>query len=323
MFFRQAQKGDTLSISAREWNFAREGANIAEAIARRAGGQGLRDFVLPGQVMAAAKGQDLLAGDLVVLEEFFVAPESLGTSAAHFCVAASLPEEGGSGIFAVMEEDAKQGSYGKANCCGLFLVPWSGKEEQETKSFAEPDGKGGVQPADGGITVVAADASASVALIALGGEGTAISSCGMFDTRLVTENDSTILECWNSSQDDDCKVAGILSVNGQHYEVQRGKQTLPKGKTVYCWAVFRAPVRAEESSTLNGKTVIQDVPEAAYLECTTVLMDSSPELTYSLIATVHPDGVLDKARPRGVIEAVWFGPARDLWKDTIATGTTK
>ncbi len=145
-------------------------------------------------------------------------------------------------------------------------------------------------------------------------------STGMFDTALLTdEKGRPVLRCWNSATMEDDAHAGILSVNGQNFLVPRRDIILEEGKETFCWAVFQAPRRREESSTLTGE-IQEDAPGSASLETTLSLMDSTPEKTFSLIAIVRKDGTLEKVRPRGIIEATWFGPARDLWKDAIETG---
>ena len=322
MNYQQVKSGDKFSISAREWNAVRNAASVADRTAMSMRGATLGGALGYGEFFGVAVGTSFKIGECGYIQGFSAYPEDLASRSETYALEVRAVDYDMKAPLCIALDNVEDGGMGRFKVSGYCLARWTG--DNELIEFAIPNGDGYLVPCqDHGVSVVAAMKDEKLALVLLSGTSSSAGTVGMFDTRLVTENDSTILECWNSSQDDDCKVAGILSVNGQHYEVQRGKQTLPKGKTVYCWVVFRAPVRAEESSTLNGKTVTQDVPEAAYLECTTVLMDSSPELTYSLIATVHADGVLDKARPRGVIETVWFGPARDLWKDTIATGTTK
>ncbi len=319
MNYQQVQSGDKFSMSAREWNAVRNAVTVAERTAMSMRGATLGGALEYGEFFGVANGVSFAIGECGYIQGFASSPDDLASRSEAYALEVRAADYDMKAPICIAMDNVDKGGMGRFKVSGYCLARWDG--DDELAEFAIPDGNGCLIPnLDHGVSVVAAMASEKIALVLLSGTPTSTAGTGMFDTRLIKKDDSTILECWNSSLGDDCKIAGVLSVNGQTFNVPRGKQAIKKGQTVYCWAVFQAPVFAGETSELNGRSSSGEAVARAYLECTTELMDSTPEYTYSLIATVDPDGTLDKVRPRGIIETVWFGPARDLWKDTISTG---
>lgn len=323
--FNRAQAGDTLAISANEWNRVRQAANIVEELSRRMGGRTLEGWLDEGVFLCVPTDRSWKVGEVGYVRGFATSPERWGAVSEEYALEVLTPSYSMDAPLAVAVEDVKQGTPGRFRCAGCALARWVGTDTMNER--AVPDGNGALIEGDGAgaVSVIAADAVKHCALIAIGGAGGgAAYSLGMFDTRLETVDDKLgrrrRLVCWNSAHPED-PAAGIVAVNCQHFEVQAAASDIPNGAEVRCYVHFTPSHFAEDASPLNGQDATGDIAPRAVLELWQELKQSTPDDVYALVAVVHANGQLEKVRPRGVIEMPWYGPAFDLWKDTIETGS--
>ena len=319
MNYQRVNPGDSLRISARDWNMVRQCAAHAERLNGVQKGAGLNGALGYGEFFGVAIDTQFLLGQCGYVRGFAALPADIAACPENYTLEVCQADYDMEAPLCIAMESVRKGEVGRFKVAGYCLARWKG--DDPLVEYAIPDGNGDLVPCDDhGVSVIAASPPQGMALVLLSGSSSGRALLGMFDSSASINGNSVRLKVFNSMEPDS-KYAGILAVNGQHLQVPRGEATVSLGSRRYIYVHFRPAKYADEASDLDsGGNPGADTAAMAEMHQWDQLLQSSPDDVYVLVAVLHEDGTLEKVRPRGIVEAVWYGPARDLWKDVVATG---